>query len=99
MTAEEYKKEYQRLEDLHTQSLKELALNYAKENNPYKVGDIFTDHMGSIIIETIKAVNPNIIHRLPSCSYFGLELKKDGTPRKDKSKRTAYQTNDVLLDK
>jgi hypothetical protein len=77
---------------------KKIAIKeYCDANNPYKVGDKFTDHIGTILIEKI-----GYVYRLwdgdsPCCIYNGPELKKDGTPKKNGDKRTAYQTNDVKL--
>ena len=73
--------------DNEVRLLKSLYCNY---NNPYKVGDVFTDHIGSIIIESIS----DHFTGNPCCVYYGVELKKDGTPRKDGSKRHAYQSNE-----
>lgn len=64
---------------------------YCDRNNPYKMGDVFTDHIGSIIIESIKYYPID----KPCCIYYGTELKKDGTPRKDGSKRQAWQSNEI----
>lgn len=64
---------------------------YCDANNPYKVGDVFTDHIGSVKIEKIKHY---ISYSNPCCVYFGLELKKDGNPRNDLRKRDAYQCNE-----
>lgn len=66
-------------------------INFCKENNPYKIGDVFTDHIGSVKIDKIGYF---ISERDPCCIYYGLELKKDGTPRKDLSRRGAYQSNE-----
>ena len=69
---------------------KQLLFQYCNANNPYNVGDKFTDHISTIIIEKIKySFGDN-----PCCVYFGAELKKDGTPRKDNNKRQAWQIND-----
>jgi len=69
----------------------EIMKQYCDDNNPYKEGDKFTDHIGSIIIEGIRySFGEN-----PCCVYYGVELKKDGTPRKSNSKRRAWQINDV----
>ena len=80
----ELKKEFQLKE-------KEVMLQYCIANNPYNVGDKFTDQSGTIIIEKIKYSFGD----RPCCVFFGAELKKDGTPRKDNNKRNAWQINDV----
>jgi hypothetical protein len=69
---------------------KDLMIQYCDANNPYNVGDKFTDHSGTIIIEKIKYSFGD----RPCCVFFGAELKKDGTPRKDNNKRNAWQIND-----
>jgi len=72
---------------------KQVMQEYCNANNPYKVGDKFTDHVGTIIVESIRySYGSN-----PCCVYFGIELKKDGTPRKDNNKRQAWQSNDVSV--
>ena len=76
------------------QRRKELIKRYCIANNPYKVGDVFTDHFGSIKIEEIKYTAGTIISS-PGCVYFGPELKKNGTPKLSGAKRNAYQTNEV----
>ena len=68
---------------------KEVLIEYCKANNPYNVGDKFTDNIGSIIIENIKYSLD-----IPCCVYFGAILKKDGTPKEDTIKRNAWQISD-----
>jgi hypothetical protein len=78
----------------YEQSRKELIKRYCIANNPYTVGDVFTDHLGSIKIEQIKYSAGSTISG-PKCVYFGPELKKNGTPKLSGAKRFAYQTNEV----
>ena len=70
---------------------KQLRQQYCDANNHYKVGDKFTDHIGTIVVEKIRySYGDN-----PSCVYFGVGLKKDGTPRKhNNNKRNAWQINE-----
>jgi hypothetical protein len=94
MDAETYKKKLAEL-SLEFQTKKiALAVEYATIHNPYKIGDIFTDHSGKIKIEKIQTTI-SYLTELPSSVYYGLELKKDGTPKKSNSKRQAWQTNDL----
>jgi hypothetical protein len=72
---------------------KEVMQQYCDANNPYKIGDKFSDHIGTIIVEKIRYSYGD----RPCCVYFGTELKKDGTPRKDNNKRQAWQSNDVSV--
>ena len=93
MTEEELKEQLEALEKSHLLAKMVLMREYCNENNPYKIGDTFTDHIGTVLIEKIMysyGINT-------SCVYLGLELKKDGTPRKDGSKRNAYQCNEVKI--
>lgn len=65
-------------------------IEFAKANNPYKIGDIVKDHIGKLKIEKISYF---MFYSQPSCIYYGVELKKDGTPCKIQSGRPVYQKN------
>jgi len=72
----------------------ELAERFAVSNNPYKVGDIITDSVGSIKIEVIKyTLGGGYYGKYPQCVFRGVELKKDLTPTKKGEKRTIYQSS------
>ena len=66
---------------------------FCAANNPYKIGDVFADHIGKIVIESIKYGWP-AYNSTPCCIFYGPELKKDGTPKKNGTKRSAYQYNE-----
>lgn len=93
-TLENYQKEVKKIEDEKELKIRELMREFAIANNPYKKGDIITDHIGSIIMESFKIYRPSY-NSLPSCVYYGIELKKDGTPRVRQEKRPLYQINIV----
>ncbi len=78
---EEYRKGLKEIDNEIEERRRRLAVLFAQENNPYQVGDIVTDHIGSLKIESIK-YSRNGYNELPCCIYFGIELKKDGTPMK-----------------
>jgi len=85
----------QKLEQLQKEFLtkkKEVIRQYCDARNPYKIGDKFTDHIGTIVVESIAYLYAGEF----GCVYFGAELKKDGTPRKDNSKRNVYQSNERI---
>lgn len=82
MTKEEYLNE-----------VKELDVKCANENNDVKVGDSFTDQSGTILVERISVYIT--YGGMPTCLYYGLELKKDGTPTKKGTRRDAFQINKV----
>jgi len=90
MTKETLDQQLAQLLEDYEQSKKELIKLYCISNNPYKVGDVFTDDYGSIKIGKIK-----YSIRSMCCVYYGYELKKDGTPKKSGAVRTAYQSNEV----
>lgn len=68
--------------------LKELDLKskYALANNPYKIGDIVTDHYHTVKIEKIGVYGTQ-------CVYYGTELKIDLTPKKKQENTTIYQSH------
>lgn len=94
MTADEFIKERAAIDAEHKQKTLDLLRRYAFSHNDVKKGDKFTDHIGTIIVEQIKVCG-SLTSDFPSCVYFGPELKKDGTPKKNGDKRWAYQTNKV----
>jgi hypothetical protein len=93
MTEQQYKQQLTDLQTEYDNRKRELMGTYAFANNPYKAGDVFTDHIGSIKIERIRPALSGV--ELPCCVYTGLILKKDGTPTKKMESRSAWQTNEV----
>ena len=67
--------------------------DFVRANNPYKIGDKITDHIGTVIFEKM-GFNWGYLDK-PCAIYFGTELNKDGKPNKKGSKRQVYQTNIV----
>jgi hypothetical protein len=91
---------YEQLKDRIKAINKEVELKvdneiraYCDANNPYKAGDVFTDHIGSIKVKEIGYAL--LTGNKPYCIYSGIELKKDGTPKSGDKKRVAYQINDI----
>ncbi len=85
MDKEEYKKRVAEMEARHEKESLDLAIAYAKANNPYSVGDILTDGRATIRVERIKYSRGSIwggFTEFPFCVYEGTALKKDLTPRK-----------------
>ena len=91
MSIEEYKEKQKELKAEYRKKEQALDIEFAKANNPYKVGDIVTDHIGSINIERISY--GYTFDSMPCAIYIGSELKKDGTEKKNNSVRNVYQTN------
>ena len=94
MTKEEYKLSLLKIEAEKDKKVKELREIYAFSNNKVATGDIFTDHIGSIKVETIK-LTMGRYDGFPECVYFGTMLKKDLTQFKSGEKRNAWQSNAV----
>ena len=90
----EYKEYEDKLKELKVefeQKKERLIKEYVDANNPYKIGDKVTDHANSIIIEKIKYHIS--LTGIPCAVYYGPELKKDGTPKKNGNKTYVYQIN------
>jgi hypothetical protein len=87
----EYEKRLDELQADFDRKKSALIREIALKNNPYKVGDVVTDHMGSIRIESIGV---SMLSGRPSCFYNGVILTKQGEPSKLKhNKRAADQSN------
>ena len=85
---------FQKVKDLETEHIhrkKELMRKFVNENNPYKIGDTVTDHVGSIIIEKISYSRG--YNSAPYAIYFGVELNKNGSVNKKGNKRCVHQVN------
>ena len=92
MELEDYK---EKLRKLHTQlRLDQNALikKFVDENNPYKIGDKVTDHIGSVRFDKLQYTVTGS-GNIPTPIYIGIELKKDGTPKKRVVVRNVYGSN------
>lgn len=87
MNKQELKHKLNELQQEYGLKQKEVMKQFCDANNPYKVGDKFTDHIGTIIIEKIRY--SYTLTGTPSCIYFGTDLKNN-------DKRYAWQSNDVI---
>jgi hypothetical protein len=92
MNREEYERSLKKLKSQYDEQLTQLHKQYALANNTVKIGDIVKDHMGSIQVEKMHIAWP-FGSNIPEVVYHGLELKKDGTPKKNAVKREAWQSN------
>lgn len=95
MTQQEYLDKIEELDTYYMRAKQDIIKSYALSNNPYKVGDSFTDRTGTIRIEKILIRHPDIFNNIPSCVYEGVELKKNGEPKKGNPTRLAWQSNEV----
>lgn len=93
MTEDEYRSKVDDLKKEHEKALKELAFEFAVSNSTVNVGDIVEDHIGKVLVESIRVATGTLRSSLPSCVYYGSELRKDGVPKKNGNKRVAWQCN------
>jgi hypothetical protein len=74
---------------------KQLDILYATSNASAKVGEPFTDHIGTIVVEEIIPIGTYSSRGLPSCAYKGVRCKKNGHQNKSGEKRIAYECNNI----
>lgn len=92
MTISEYKDKLTDLEKNHNKLRLIEMKKFVDANNKFIIGDIVKDHIGSILIEKI-SYSWGHSSEDPCAVFFGLELKKNLEPRKDKNKRNVWQGN------
>jgi len=90
ITKQELDEKINELRRVHENEVLLLKKQYVLAHNKYKVGDIFTDHRGSILIEKVQVSTSYLC-----CVYYGIELNRDFSPNKRGNKRNAWQTNEV----
>ncbi len=92
MNRDEYYEKLQQIEKEYALKKDDLSVNFAKSNNPYKIGDIIRDHYEIIRIDKI---GTGCFHRetYPSCVYDGILVTKKGIPFKNGKRGTVYQDN------
>lgn len=92
MTKEEYIKALEVLRKTAKLKEKQLHNEFALSNSSVKVGDIVTDHIGSVRVQAITTTIP-LCSPLPCCVYLGEVLNKNGKESKRKQSREVYQCN------
>jgi hypothetical protein len=90
MTIDDFNKKCEELKRVHDNAYSELVKQCALANNTHEVGTVVEDHIGKIRIEKISTTTN---YSKPTCVYYGIELKKDGTPTKKGTKRQVWQIN------
>ena len=89
MKIEEFNSKKKALLEKHDEEMFKLKRDYALSNSTVKIGDMVTDHMGTIKVEKVITWCRDI----PSCVYKGKEYTKAGKPSKRGSTRNVYQIN------
>jgi hypothetical protein len=95
-TLEEYLKRIAEIDKKAEMEKTSVVLEFARANNPYKEGDIVSDGTNTIRVTRMK-VTRGWGNVLPFCYYYGVELKKDGTPKVRQSGLNIAQTNIVKI--
>lgn len=93
MTVQEYKDGLKSLQKKYEMDKFALAKIFVRANNPYNVGDIVRDHIGSIKIEAIGFFGHDNANNLPCAVFTGTELTKDLKPARRQTGRFVYQLN------
>jgi hypothetical protein len=92
MKIEELKSKIAKLESKMVEDKNKLLRNFIDVNNPYKIGDIITDHIGSIKFDELRYSWGGFSSK-PTAVYHGLEIRKDGVPKKNGNRRGVYGSN------
>jgi hypothetical protein len=92
MTPEFYKSQMAAIEAAAQKSKRDLMLDFARKNNPYKKGDIIEDMNKKIRIDGMFVGMP-FLGSLPCMVYVGVILLKNGTPNKLGKTDEIYQNN------
>jgi hypothetical protein len=69
----------------------DLYKEYALANNNIEIGDIVQDQICTISVDRITVAKT--FSEFSECAYHGFELKKDLTPKKNRTISTVYQSN------
>jgi hypothetical protein len=92
MNLEDYNNQKRDIERQAQKDKTALIIKFVDLNNQYKIGDIVTDHIGSIRYDELKYTITGS-ENIPTPIYIGIELKKDGTPKKRVVIRNVYGSN------
>lgn len=92
MTKEDLETELHMLEIQYLNDKKKLYRKFAHANNPYKIGDVISDHTTTIRITEEPKVYTGL-YGVPQCVYSGIQLNKDGQPSKKQKETKIYQSN------
>ncbi len=83
MDLEEYQASLKTLREKHNLEESKLAREYAFSNSEVEPGDTVEDHMGHVLVETVKFTKSSNMQLVPQCIYHGICLTKQMKPRKN----------------
>lgn len=93
MTKQEYIEKMLCVKADYTTKCKDLRRKFVMSNTLIEKNHIVRDHIGHILVEKKGVYLDSFGDSFPKLRIYGLCLKKDLTPRKDKSKRWMYSGN------
>jgi hypothetical protein len=96
MEESEYKKRLAIIENSFEMEKKKLYWEYGMSKAIFKIGDIIKDERWALLIDKITVAKP-FGSSIPEPVYHGFELKKDLTPKKDKTRVCIYGNDNVEL--
>lgn len=76
----------------HREEMRELQREYAMAQSPFKVGDLVTDHIGTVKVDYIDFDVADMGRRV-RCVYVGPCYTKQGKPFKSGERRPVFQQN------
>lgn len=97
MTIVEYQDKLAEIERDYYKAKKLLQRNFALSNAKFKIGDIIGDERFAFKVEGISVSMLNAY--VPEPVYYGLQLKRDMTVRKDRKKVCIYGNTATLIKK
>jgi sortase (surface protein transpeptidase) len=93
MKIDEYREELLKIDKITKSKKAVLLAKFVEANSTFRIGDIATDHIGSIRIEEINIELPYYGKHAPTFIYLGVRLTKKGTPFKNGEQRIIHQCN------
>ena len=96
MTLEEYKENLKHLNEKFNKDKRDLDTQYALSNKRFLKGDIIKNHNYTILIDEYKLGRD--FNGIPYMVYYGLELKKDLTPKKNGSRGSIHDEEDDSIE-
>jgi hypothetical protein len=96
MTEKSLKEALRKIDKKSLKEKEKIIKKYCDRNNNYNIGDVFTDNLGSIIIEKINYYFSYLrgIDEEPCCLFAGTNLNKDGSVNVNEPYRITYQSNE-----
>ena len=94
MNINDLNNEEKKLKEKCDEKIKNLRIEYAKQNVKYSVGQTIDNGVFRILIDNI-LYSTSRLYGEPCPVYCGVELTKKGKPRKDGSRASIYQSDKI----